>query len=94
MSKSTLFRFVLIIGIVNLFADFTYEGGRSIIGPFISVLGTSGIIIGFVGRFVEFMVYSIRFVSGYVADKTSKYWVMTFAGYAIDMLAVPAIALA
>lgn len=23
------FRFVLIIGIVNLFADFTYEGGRS-----------------------------------------------------------------
>ena len=24
------FRFVLIIGIVNLFADFTYEGARSI----------------------------------------------------------------
>ena len=28
------FRFVLIIGIVNFFADMTYEGGRSITGPF------------------------------------------------------------
>lgn len=27
------FRFVLIFGIVNFFADMTYEGGRSIVGP-------------------------------------------------------------
>jgi predicted MFS family arabinose efflux permease len=36
------FRFVLLIGIVNLFADFTYEGGRSIVGPFLAVLGPGG----------------------------------------------------
>ncbi len=35
------FRFVLTIGIVNLFADFTYEGARSITGPFLGSLGAS-----------------------------------------------------
>jgi predicted MFS family arabinose efflux permease len=39
---SSAFRFVLLIGIVNLFADFTYEGGRSIVGPFLAVLGPGG----------------------------------------------------
>jgi hypothetical protein len=42
---------MLIIGIVNLFADFTYEGARSIIGPFMGSLGASataiGIVVGF-----------------------------------------------
>jgi predicted MFS family arabinose efflux permease len=92
--RSTLFRFVLIIGVVNLFADFTYEGGRSIIGPFLGVLGASGTIVDFVGGFGEFMGYAIRSVSGYIADKTGKYWATTFAGYVINMFAVPALALA
>jgi hypothetical protein len=35
------FRFVLIIGIVNFFADMTYEGARSIVGPFLGSLGAS-----------------------------------------------------
>jgi MFS family permease len=93
-TKSTIFRFVLIIGVVNLFADFTYEGGRSIIGPFLGALGASGTIVGFVGGFGEFMGYAIRSVSGYIADKTGKYWATTFAGYVINMFAVPALALA
>ena len=33
------FRFVLTMGIVNLFADTTYEGGASINGPFLASLG-------------------------------------------------------
>jgi hypothetical protein len=35
------FGFVLVIGIVNLFADLTYEGARSITGPFLGSLGAS-----------------------------------------------------
>jgi len=93
-NKSTLFRFVLIMGIVNLFADFTYEGGRSIVGPFLAVLGASGFVVGFVGGFGEFLGYALRSVFGYVADKTGKYWATTLVGYAINLFAVPALALA
>jgi len=88
------FRFVLILGIVNLFADMTYEGARSIIGPFLGSLGASAAIVGFVAGFGELAGYALRAISGYFADKTHKYWAITFFGYAVNMLAVPALALA
>lgn len=88
------FRFVLIIGIVNFFADMTYEGARAISGPFLGSLGASAAIVGFVAGFGELVGYGLRSVSGYFADKTHKYWAVTFVGYAVNMLAVPALALA
>ena len=94
MSNRSAFRFVLIIGIVNLFADLTYEGARGVIGPFLGSLGASAAIVGFVGGFGELMGYGLRSVSGYFADKTRRYWFAAFVGYAINMLAVPALALA
>src|SRR2546421_12777349 len=69
------FRFVLIIGIVNLFADMAYEGGRSITGPFMGSLGASATIVGFVAGFGELLGYSLRSVSGYFADKLHRYWI-------------------
>lgn len=98
MNKSALaglaFRFVLIIGVVNLFADLTYEGGRAITGPFLGSLGASATIIGIVAGLGEFFGYSLRSVSGYFADRTRSYWPIAFVGYAINMLAIPALALA
>jgi predicted MFS family arabinose efflux permease len=88
------FRFVLIIGVVNLFADMTYEGGRGITGPFLGSLGASAAIVGFVAGFGELLGYSLRSFSGYFADKTHRYWSFIFVGYAVNMLAVPALALA
>jgi predicted MFS family arabinose efflux permease len=88
------FRFVLIIGVVNFFADMTYEGARSIVGPFLGSLGASAAAVGFIAGFGEMVGYSLRSVSGYFADKTHKYWAVAFLGYAINMLAVPALALA
>jgi len=88
------FRFVLIIGIVNFFADMTYEGARSIVGPFLAVLGASATVVGFVAGFGEMIGYGLRSVSGYFADRTHKYWGLAFTGYAVNMLAVPALALA
>src|SRR5256714_1095203 len=88
------FRFVLIIGIVNLFADMAYEGGRSITGPFLGSLGASATIVGFVAGLGELLGYSFRSVSGYFADKTQRYWVATFLGYLVNVFAVPALALA
>src|ERR1700739_1243177 len=87
-------RFVLIIGIVNFFADMTYEGARAIVGPFLGSLGASAVIVGLVAGFGELVGYGLRSVSGYFADKTHRYWAVTFLGYTINMLAVPALALA
>ena len=88
------FRFVLAIGVVNLFADMTYEGARAIAGPFLGSLGASAAAVGFVAGFGEFLGYGFRSLSGYLADKTHRYWAVVFAGYAVNMLAVPALALA
>ena len=70
----TAFGFVLIIGIVNLFADMTYEGARSITGPFLGSLGASATVVGVVAGTGELLGYSLRSVAGYFADKTQRYW--------------------
>src|SRR5215475_4336426 len=94
MRNKSALHFVLIIGIANFFADFTYEGARGVIGPFLGSLGASAAIVGLVAGLGELLGYGLRSVSGYFADKTHKYWLTAFAGYAINMLAVPALALA
>src|SRR5437868_7814524 len=91
-SASTAFTFVLTMGIVNLFADVTYEGGGSINGPFLGSLGATAAAIGIVAGVGEFLGYSLRLVSGYVSDKTGKVWLLTFLGYAVNLFAVPALA--
>ena len=88
------FKFVLIIGIVNLFADMTYEGARSITGPFLESLGASALAVGVIAGGGELLGYVLRSVAGYIADRTHKYWIVIIAGYVINMLAVPALALA
>src|SRR6266567_185812 len=67
---SPAFSFVLTMGIVNLFADVTYEGGGSINGPFMGALGASAAIISITAG------------------------IGAFLGYAINLIAVPAMALA
>src|SRR6266498_3148028 len=94
MKKRSALQFVLIIGIANFFADFTYEGARAIVGPFLGSLGASAVIIGFIAGFGELMGYGLRAVSGYFADKSHRHWAFAFVGYTINMLAVPALTLA
>ncbi len=88
------FRFVVTIGIVSLFADMTYEGARGITGPFLGSLGASATAIGLIVGFAELIGYGLRSVSGYFADSTHQYWAFIFVGYATNLLAVPALALA
>src|SRR5437879_13450327 len=94
MKNRSALHFVLIIGIANFFADFTYEGARGIVGPFLGSLGASAAMIGFVAGLGELMGYGLRSVSGYFADRSHRHWAFAFVGYAINMLAVPALALA
>jgi len=94
LNKKNALRFVILLGTVSLFADITYEGARSITGPFLAILGASAAIVGIVAGFGELLGYAFRLVSGFFADKTQKYWSITFVGYAINLLAVPFLALA
>src|SRR5436190_14159489 len=88
-ASGAAFRFVLTMGIVNLFADATYEGSASINGPFLGSLGASAAAISIIAGSGEFRGYGLRSVSGYIADKTGKHWPITFIGYSINLLAVP-----
>jgi MFS family permease len=87
-------RFVILLGVVNLFADLTYEGARSVTGPFLAQLGATAALISIISGAGEFIGYALRAVTGYIGDRTGQRWPLIFVGYAINMLAVPAMALA
>jgi MFS family permease len=87
-------KFVIFIGLVSLFSDMTYEAARGINGPFLQILGTSGTTVGLVAGLGELIGYGLRFISGYIADKTKKYWTILIAGYLLNLFSVPLLALA
>ena len=85
--------FITLMGIVSLFSDMTHEGARSILGEYLNLAGASAATIGFVSGIGELCGYSLRLLSGFVADRTKKYWTLVIAGYALQVLAIPALAL-
>jgi predicted MFS family arabinose efflux permease len=91
--RRTAMRFVLLIGMLSIFADFTYEGSRSVLGPFLVALQASGAVVGVVTRFGELMGYTLRLGSGRLADWTGRYWPITILGYVVQMSSVPALSL-
>ena len=84
---------IVLMGLVSLFGDITYEGARSITGPYLALLGASAAVVGFVAGAGEFIGYALRLVSGYVADRTEQYWTMTILGYGL-LVSIPLIAFA
>ncbi len=91
---SPALKFVLIVGVMSFFADFTYEGSRSIIGPYLGVLGAGALAIAVITGAGEFLGYGLRLVSGRGADRTGRYWPITIGGYVLQMSVVPLLALA
>jgi len=92
-ARQTALRFIVLIGILSFFADFTYEGSRSVIGPYLAALHASGTIVGIVTGFGELLGYGLRLFSGRWADRTGQHWPITIFGYVIQMASVPALAL-
>ncbi|HLK64935.1 MAG TPA: MFS transporter [Bryobacteraceae bacterium] len=87
-------RFILCLGLVSLFADMTYEGAYSIIGPFLKDLGATAAQVGLIAGLGEMIAASLRLFSGRFADRTRAYWTIAIFGYALNLLVVPALALA
>jgi len=90
----TALGFVLLLGVVSLFADMTYEGARSITGPFLASLDASAGVVGLVAGAGELIGYGLRILSGFASDRTGRYWAITLWGYAVNLFAVPFLALA
>jgi hypothetical protein len=86
--------FVVLIGIVSLFSDMTYEAARGINGAFLAVLGASALVVGLVSGLGELLGYLVRLGSGYVAGRSGRFWLWTGIGYLVNLFAVPAMALA
>lgn len=81
--KNIAYRFIVIMGIVSMFGDITYEGARSITGPYMAVLGASAGMVGLITGIGEFVGYALRLVSGRLADRAGAYWTLTFIGYGL-----------
>jgi MFS family permease len=94
LRKAGAWKFIILVGVVSLFSDMTYEGARSITGPFLGMLNASATLVGIVAGLGEFIGYALRLVSGYLTDRLGKYWGITFVGYALNLFAVPLLALA
>jgi MFS family permease len=94
LNKAAAWKFIILVGVVSLFSDMTYEGARSISGPFLETLKASALVVGVVAGLGEFLGYALRLGSGYLTDRLGRYWLITFGGYAVNLLAVPLLALA
>ncbi|MEU6754871.1 MFS transporter [Streptomyces sp. NPDC046685] len=85
---------MLLIGLVSMFSDMAHEGARGITGPFLGSLGADAAVVALVAGGGELLGYTLRFVFGYLADRTGRYWPITAFGYALQMAVVPLLALA
>ena len=85
--------FIILLGIVSLFGDITYEGVRSVAGPYLYMLGASASVVSLIAGIGGFVGYALRLASGYLVDRTKAYWILTFIGYGL-LLSIPLLAFA
>ena len=92
-NKNSAMMFIVLLGVVSCFSDMTHEAATSIKGAYLLVLGASASTIGFISGVGELLGYGLRYLFGRLVDKTHNYWGFMLLGYAVDVFAVPALAL-
>jgi MFS family permease len=85
--------FIVVMGVVAMFGDMTYEGARGLVGPYLALLGASAAMVGFAAGLGEFLGYALRLVTGWLGDRTRAYWPLVIFGYGVNFVAVPGLAL-
>jgi MFS family permease len=88
----TPWRAVTAFGLVSMAGDMVYEGMRSATGPLLGSLGASALTVGIVTGAGEAVALGLRLVTGRVADRTGRYWRLTFWGYLLTAVCVPLLA--
>jgi MFS family permease len=86
-------RAVVGFGVVSLAADMVYEGARSISGPLLASLGATAVLVGLITGAGEAIALVLRVVFGPLADRSGRYWTLTFAGYTLTAVCVPTLAI-
>lgn len=86
-------RTVVGFGVVSLAADMVYEGARSVTGPLLASLGASAVLVGLISGAGEATALLLRLVFGSWADRSRRYWTLTFVGYGLTAVCVPALAI-
>ncbi len=84
------------LGFVSLFADIAYEGARSVLGPYVELFRAAAIVAGALA-IGDFIGYVMRLVSGVLVGwlrSSRALWLFTIAGYVVNLVAVPLLALA
>ena len=92
--RKSAFGFIVALGFVSLFADMTYEGAHSVIGPLLKDLGATATEVGIIAGLGEMIAASLRYFSGKLADRTRAYWTITTLGYFLNLVVVPGLAFA
>src|SRR6059058_5233671 len=92
-SRVSAIRFVAWAGVVSALSDVVYEGGRSVIGPFLATFGASAAVVGLVTGIGEAVALVFRLFTGPLSDRTGRPWPQTIVGYALTMICVPLMAL-
>ena len=87
--KKKALMFILLLGIISMLSDFTHEGARSIYGTYLEFIGVSAFLVSLTAGLGEFIGQALRIVTGAIADKTKKYWLMMIVGYMLNLLAIP-----
>jgi len=82
-SLSLAYKAIILFGIVSLLGDVIYEGCRGLVPDYLKFLGATAFIVGVIGGLGEFIGYSVRLVSGFLADTMKSYWLFIFLGYGL-----------
>jgi len=84
------------LGTISLFADWTYEGGRSVLGPYFNLLNASAVVVGAatLGDFLSYLLRGIGGLAAYKLRSSKAYWTLVFVGYGVNLIAVPLLAFA
>src|SRR2546429_7248879 len=90
--RKAAYRFIVALGFVSLFADMTYEGAHSVIGPLLKDLRARATQVGIIAGLGEMIAARLRYFSGRLAAKTRAYWTITTLGYFLNLVVVPALA--
>ncbi|NLZ30685.1 MAG: MFS transporter [Methanomicrobiales archaeon] len=89
--RGTSVHLILLLGMASLFGSLISNGARSVIGPYILLLGGSAAVVGLVVGFGELVGYALRFAIGIYVDQSHQYWKVAMAGYGL-LITIPLLA--